>query len=253
MEVTVKYEYVEGYLPTKRHRKLRYRDAEGETVVTVKEVPKEEAPVAFVVTGLLDGEKEYRLWNEKLWTPVMWASRVCGKKGLYPLEEFLKSIQYYNPYKFHKTKEEAIAEKEGYASSHLIIEGIVYEQASEPRYVINTFGLGHNHGGTSLFVTDYYNSNIGKNRYFNALEREKAIAEGKRIAQRRGDTKSVDGIGKYCNIKVCIPEAVHCNPQVDHGNGDPFLNKLDAMTEAADSVGEAAALAMLITAKEINK
>ena len=253
MDVVVKYQYVEGYLPSKRHRKLRYRDAEGETVITVNEVSKEDAPVAFIVKELLKRKTEYRLWNNQLWTPVMWSSRRCGAKGKYPLKEFLKSLQYHSVYKYHKTQEEAIQEKKDYAARHLIIDGVVYEQADEPRYVINTFGLGHNHGGTSMFVVDYYNPNISKHRYFNALERDKAIAEGKRIAKNRGDTESIKNIGKYCNIQVLIPEAVRCNPQVEHGEGDPFINKLDAIGEIAPSAGAAAILGLLTTIKEISR
>lgn len=251
MDLKVKYSYVEGFLPSKRHRKLQYRDAEGETTVTINEISKGDAPVTFIVRELLKKKVEYRLWEDKLWTPVMWGNRLSGAKGRYPLKEFLKSLQYQSSYKYHKTKEEAEQEKHDYASRHLLIDGIVYGAASEPRYVVNTFGLGHNHGGTGMFVETYYNSNISRHRYFNALERSKAISEGKRIAKARGDSESVTSIGKYCDIKVLIPEAVHCNPQLEHGDGDPFLNKIEAITEMSPSSGAAAILGLGVLAREL--
>jgi hypothetical protein len=56
-----------------------------------------------------------------------------------------------------------------------------------------------------------------------------------------------------CNIRVLIPEMVRRNPEKEHGDGDPFMNSLNALTNGAGSVGEAAALVMAFTASEIKK
>lgn len=115
----------------------------------------------------------------------------------------------------------------------------------EPRYVVQTFGLGHNHGGTSLFIAEYYNSNIGKDRYFNAMQREEAIAYGKYVAMRRGDTRDVDRIGQREWIDVMMPEMVKVNPNRQHGNGDAFQNDMENLIEHSDSAFEAGLLCML--------
>lgn len=135
----------------------------------------------------------------------------------------------------------------------MIIDNIVYSVVGEPRYVLMTFGLGHNHGGTSLMIDNYYNSNISKNCYFNALERDKAIAETINTATRRGDDESIDRIGKSYNIEVLIPQAVHCKPQLEHGEGDPFINSLNAITESSSTIGEAAIFSMLVLSSEMKK
>lgn len=120
-------------------------------------------------------------------------------------------------------------------------------------YVINTFGLGQNHGGTGFFITDCYNPNISNQNYFNALEREQAIAYGKRIAANRGDTESMEGMGKHAKIEVLLPEMVKRNPQKEHGEGDSFLNSLERLIEGSDSTAEAGLLCVAKTIKSLGK
>ena len=129
----------------------------------------------------------------------------------------------------------------------------VWIECGEPRYVYNTFGLGHNHGGTGLFIEQHFNPNIPNTHYFSALERDRAIEAAVDAAMRRGDDQSVEGIRTCEEIEVLIPEAVKVNPMQQHGEGDPFLNSLNALTEGSDSVMEAGILAMAFTAKEIKK
>lgn len=103
------------------------------------------------------------------------------------------------------------------AKKYIIYDGKVYKECGEPMYNIITFGLGHNHGGTGFFIQYHYNPNISNDNYFSALEREKAIAYGKDIATRRGDTDSVDGMGEHDIIEVLMPEMVKRKPHEDHG------------------------------------
>ena len=130
------------------------------------------------------------------------------------------------------------------ADRYLIIGNEVWRHCGEPRYVIITFGLGHNHGGTGLFVNTWYNDNISKDRYFNALQGKEAVAEAKRVALGRGDTESVGRFREM--IKVHLPETVKCNPKEEHGEGDAFLNMLDSVTQNSGSAAEAGLLTMAL-------
>ena len=244
MNITKQYTYQESYLPTKRHKIPCWRDVKDEITVTVPELTTKEAPVAFVVKDYKT-TTEYRLWNDRLWVKTKWSRMVCGKSGLCPIAELIDRLKSYEGwYSEKKSKEQAVSEIVDYANKFIIIDNIVYNEIGEPRYVIMTFGLGHNHASTSLMLDNYYNSNIGKERYYNALEREKAIAEAKRIAERRGDTESIPHIGRFYHIEVLIPEAVKCNPQREQGDGDPFLNRVEELTEVAPDSMTAALLAM---------
>ena len=125
---------------------------------------------------------------------------------------------------------------------YLLVDGLLFRRAREPRYCIYTFGLGHNHGGTALSVDDQYNENISKDRYFSALQGEEAVAEANRIAAARGDT---DYVGKFtAGIKVFMPELVTVNPEAQHGDGNPILNSLNEITSAAPDALTAGLLCM---------
>ena len=134
---------------------------------------------------------------------------------------------------------------------YLLIDGAVWGESGEPRYVVNTFGLGHNHGGTGLFVEEFYNSNIANKNYFSALDGDAAVAYANKVAERRGDTNDVGKFEKM--IEVLIPEAVTIRPLQEHGECDAFMNKIEAITEVAPDSTTAGLLAIMATAQEINK
>jgi len=246
MELNVAFKFTESYLPSKRHRKLRWREAQDETLVNIPEVTREDAPIAFVATEGVDETADYHWYNEQVWKPVKWGDMVCRAEGLFPVGKFIEWLRQraIHPYGVIQPKEEAIAVFEKLVCDFIIVDGIVCRKSGEPRYVINTFGLGHNHGGTSLSIDTHYNGNIHKNRYYNALDKERAIADTIEIATNRGDDKSIPGIGVYWVIDVLMPEAVRCNPQSEHGEGDPFLNQIYGLTEESSSPVETALLVM---------
>jgi hypothetical protein len=87
----------------------------------------------------------------------------------------------------------------------LFIAGLKWKQVEEPRFVIRTFGMGHNHGGTSLDV-EPDNSDYS----FRPDQREEAIAEFIDVATGRGDTKALSAeiIHSVSTFEVLIPEVV---------------------------------------------
>jgi len=255
MDIQSIYEYEEGYLPTKRHRKLRWRKAEGETTLTIKEISVELAPVAFIVRNgvKFDTPVEFRLFDNRLWVPAMFGDIWVHGEGILTVEQLTDHLDRTPCYRNPKTEELVIAAKRDEADRFVIIDGVVYINEDEPRYVLMTFGLGHNHGGTALMISYHYNPNINKTAYFNALERDKAIAKAKSVAERRGDTKDIDGMGNHYIIEVIMPEAVKCNPLEDHGDGDPFLNKLNEATEHTPDLMTAALFTATVTMDELKK
>lgn len=276
MEFNIEYWYMENYLPTTRHRKPRERYVKSSVDVNIKEPEESEFPVAFIVKdcGWICEEEEkgpdfknisteIRTYAGELWKAVRYSDYVSRQPGWAPVSYIKNRLEYYKPYwtggadfseksiildSKKKEAEEAVFHK---AKGYLIFDGKIWEPCGEPMYVVMTFGLGHNHGGTGFFIEYSYNENISKNNYFNALERDQAIAYGKKVAANRGDTNSIDGIGERKNIEVLMPEMVKRNPQKEHGNGDSFMNAVEAMINMADSVGEAGLLATLMCAKSI--
>ena len=244
MKIEKKIKYTEWYLPSKRHRKLRPRKIEDTIELDIPEISEEDAPVAFRVSDCLETTTDYRYFDDKLWVKMYSSEVICGAQGLLSPSElhYRIGISYGN-----HTKEEVVEACKKDIQNYMLIDGVVYRIIDEPLYVCMTFGLGHNHGGTSLMIHNGYNTNISKDRYFNALQREEAIKYTKEKALKRGDTDDLERIGESYNIEVLIPEAVKCNPQIEHGDGDPFLNALENIAENSSSSAEAGLLTIAYT------
>lgn len=265
IEVVLRYEV--PYYPSKRHRYQHTQIQEEKLTVNIPIIEKGEERIAFIVKGSR-GKEIYYSHNEQLWRKIKWHEKQCGKHGYYPIKELIWYVQHTArtlPYyadngRVLRNDSEEIRDKafqmkvlQEYISNYLILDKYVCQPIGEPMYVINTFGLGHNHGGTSLSVTNWYNSNIPNTSYFPANKRKEAIAYGKKVAKGRGDTESARTIGKWYDIKILMPECVTCDPMNEHGEGAPFLNRLNGIINSTESKNEAGLMVMLATASELNK
>lgn len=284
MVFNIEFWNMEKYLPTKRCRNLKQRYVKNNMNVDIKELTETEFPVAFIIHDYqsvyenaksyddFDGNGEYKMFSEemrtyngKLFKPVRISHGAAISTNFEPFDYIKQRIQDYAPYwkggedfteksivkesDVEKCKETISSRAENY----VIFDGKVWETCGEPMYNVTTFGLGHNHGGTGFFIQYDYNPNISNKNYFNALEREKAIAYGKQVALNRGDTNSIDGIGERDFIEVLMPEMVTRNPQKEHGGGNSFMNLIEDVISNTDSSAEAGLLATCICANEINK
>lgn len=275
MLFNIEFWNMEKYLPTKRHRVLRERYAKNSVDVEIKEVTEQEFPIAFIVKDYksiyenaksyseFDGNGDFKMFSEEirtyhgnLYMPVRVTHGAAISTCFESLDYIRHRLTEYKPYwkgedEFTEAsiiKEDNISEcKESIfrkAEDYIIYDGKVWKTCGEPMYVINTFGLGHNHGGTGFFIEYFYNENISRNNYFNALEREQAIAYGKKVAANRRDTNSIEGMGDHDIIEVLMPEMVKRNPKKEHGDGDSFINSLENMINNTDSSAEAGLLAV---------
>lgn len=89
---------------------------------------------------------------------------------------------------------------------YIIIGNHVWKQVDQPIYVYNTFGLGHNHGGTGFFVSFIDPNNIpkcNKKFYFMPEQLKEALDTVLKVAANRGDTESVKSI-KKCHPTIHI-------------------------------------------------
>ena len=251
-KIPINAKYREAYLPTPRCRKLRYRDARALVLVKIRTIDRTDARLAFELSDYCHKSQHQ--------TQIL-----CYKGKLY--------IRCWR----HHTNEELKSGRDGYAvlyadkhhlnspcNASLDLEGVkdyykkessrflyiktddnkveVWERCGEPRYLVNTFGLGHNHGETGLFVETFYNNNISNENYFPATKGKEAVAYANAIASGRGDTKD---IGRFSQmIAVHMPEMVKLNPKRQHGKGNPIINKINQITAAADSALEAGLLTM---------
>lgn len=275
MDFNVVYFYVKQFLPSKRHKKIREKSDWGVCHVSITDVTEQEFPVAFIIhdyATVYKDAKNYwdfenkegdyrsfaepiRTYNGKLYKLLRVTHGAAISEIPEPKESVLHELERSGQNRYLKNVEFPISsivvsddskqqeEKiQKTAEEFLCFNGTFWRECSEPRYMVNTFGLGHNHGGTGLFIEDHYNSNIPAKNYFNALQREEAISFGKSVAERRGDTESIEKIGEYCSIEVLIPEMVKVDPKSQHDDGCSFLNDCEELIVGSDSIGEAGLL-----------
>lgn len=254
-QVAFTLNFTESYLPP-RCRKLRYRDASMEAVMEFDRISPDEAPL---VLCHLDWNcdtyvKDYRLWKGRLFTRANYSHFHAQKRGWAPVSALNDYMAFIG-----RSTDRVVGMKEALQTVMdrvhlLIIDDEVWEETGEPRYVIYTFGLGHNHGETCLCIDNSYNSNISKDCYFSALEYEKAVQACVKVALERGDTDSVESV-RNCSarIEVLDPSVIKLNPQKEHGDGNPILKKMEAVCCAMPDASAAAAFLMSETAVKMAK
>lgn len=167
MNINVKFEYIEKYLPTPRCRKYRTREVKGICTVTVREAPIGKLVPAFGVEQYI-WEETPHIENDVIFSNEgsLWklsrASRYYAGKSWFDLApctpEFLACRLEPNRYEIHDFNTDTKRIKayiQSQADRFLICDGKLYEETTEPMYVIMTFGLGCNHGGSALMIEDY--------------------------------------------------------------------------------------------------
>ena len=217
MKIKTWIKYEEKYIPA-RCRKPRYEEKEDYIFAELKEVPKEKLKLAFEDKSR-GGAGEIYHYNNKLWSK---AKRNPSIGNLYngkpsALNDLIYAYQKSS--KFFRlsydreilgidtSREAVIADVEKELKKYILVDGELLTITSEPIYLIMTFGIGNNHGGTGLFVAYCDDIKAVSEQYaFSALESDMAIECANNIAKRRGDT---DDVGKFEPLIIChMPKLV---------------------------------------------
>lgn len=221
MKVKATTKYLATFIPP-RCRKERQEVREIEVSANIREVKAEDAPVAFVVVEYGELPKMVRFHKNRLYRDNFWFKREYADPKDYssdfhhrpvPLEETDWNRWLGRDYApLQSTEEEAKAQVRKNASDFIIVDGILYKRCYEPYYSVTTFGLGNNHGGSTLSIGWLYKG--AKHRelcpaIYPATKRDEAINAALTVAIGRGDNESVEHIrqGGMGEIHVLIPEA----------------------------------------------
>lgn len=219
-------------LTPKGCRKPRPVPTEFTHEIEIPRFTEDEAPVAI---RYLDGSttRELRFSGGKLYSP--------SNMGTVQ-EEIDHSVLYA-----HK-RFEAIESVDSDFRGMILIGERVWELSAEPVFQVMTFGMGGNHGGTSLSVR-MRNDPSDQSSCFHPLnDFPAAIDAARETAEHRGDFKSLPNIGKGLEVEVLIPEAIKFKPLSVRKNGAIESSRL-ALAEAyatvrtadADNLAKAAA------------
>lgn len=241
------YEFHEEFLPP-RCRKPRYRWVQGVLEYDFRRLSSDDAPVVIVQHNCMprltclgahqdygNGKKiEYRWHGNKLWVPVRLSRMIClnGKRNRQATikDVYIGSIQYHD-----LNDEQAVknAIRNNLDSKWVLIDGVLHALMGEPMFVVQTFGLGCNHGGTAILVDNSYNPNIASQCYFRIDEREKALKFFRETAIGRGDTKSLkNSSSKADTFDILDSSVLKRHPAKDHGHGVPFINSVEDVVKS---------------------
>lgn len=257
MKIRTWIKYEESYLPP-RCRKLRYRECEDYINVNLKEVDANELKLAFEDNSY-SGLGKIFFYKNKLWSKVKRNHNIAKDYGTKSaLEDLIwihENCSTYFRFSWDRengldtSRDGVIKDVRNGMKGYILVDGELYSITSEPRYVINTFGLGHNHGGTGMFVEYGYNPNIRKDNYFSALDGAAAVAYANKVAVGRGDTNDV---GKFKElIVVHMPEIVKVKPHKQYGNGNKFLNDVEDIINGTGDALTAGLLCMSLLAHDL--
>ena len=224
MDLTINYSYVAQIIPPRCRNPRPQRFDDGSVTLTVREVTAEQAPIAIQAaqmdfeSGVYKEPISYRWFEGRLWTDVP----VCGcsrsrHSTQYPAlpaalslitdSATLSNSEFGIYVGVHGGKDGIAAHLQTCSGDWLIIDGQLHRTAGEPMYVVMTFGMSHNHGGTSLMTDDHLNPNLKREAYFSLLEQEQAVAYTLAVADNRGDTVKVSTDSGF-RFEVLIPEAI---------------------------------------------
>lgn len=259
MKIKTWIKYEESYIPP-RCRKLRYRECEEYVDINLKEVDPAEFRLAFEDTSF-SGKGKIYFYKGKLWAKrkmpninIIEDSRERGYEIKSALDFLIYAREHCSTYFFFSwdrergedtSRDAVIKRARADMRCVILVDGELYEQTAEPRYVVNTFGLGHNHGGTGMFVEYHYNPNIRNDNYFSALDGDAAVEYANKVAARRGDTNDVGKFEKM--IVVHMPELVKVKPQKQHGNGNEHINTMNDIIDGTNDPLTAGLLCLAMT------
>lgn len=242
MKFGITFDYWQYYLPTKKHKKEQRRIMTTCRDIEVRELSEKDFPVAIKVTDFdifkhnWEDETEskydtieYRwdgtsLYKEPRYESGKEKSELCYKDAealrrsisnhagiIYDYQARVPSDKEYDSEKSVILGDEAdICEKkmQEFADEFIICGGKIWQKCGQPYYKVQTFGLGHNHGGTGFFIDWTYGDREIDKDCFLATQRDLALEDFRKTAEGRGDTDSIkNNDSNKRNIEILIPEA----------------------------------------------
>lgn len=223
VQITVRGEWYEQVIPP-RCRKPRPVTRHVQTVVTIPVVASEDAPLAFTVDDRSRGVTFVRSWHEALYRPDLRHPNRASSEDENPHLTIEDEPPATITHDHYRNRSESVASDGQWAkqvhdafpgcnASRIIIDGCWWVRTHEPRYGVQTFGMGSNHGGTSLGVYWADPNGVGPRDVFPADRHEKAREHALHVANERGDTESAARIATSdAPIEVNDPDQVRLIP-----------------------------------------
>lgn len=203
---TVKH--LETWLP-ERCRKPRYRVVQESMDFGIRSYTKEEAPVAFRISGTRDADGDVRWDGERYYRPLKgyddwgawllrWSRRLSENYTRYEGDDKIADLS-----DDYGSRASLVSEVESLLDEVCLIDGALWKSCGEPGWTAHIWwGTGHRRYA-ALYVKE------ARAAKWNALQREQAEAEA--VSNSFGPIELRDENGE--SIEVLMPEAVKSDPR----------------------------------------
>ena len=161
-------------------------------------------------SDLEEVERELLIYDGQLYGEVLMADdsgKAVEADGMWM--EKRAGAGYRNWYE-GATEAEAADHVQSSLDGYISIDGKVWQSTREPVYRIMTFGMGDDHGGTSLTIgiAPETDKNTADDWYVPATQHKAAVERAVQVATDRGDLQSIGGIRATAPIRVHSPNYV---------------------------------------------
>ena len=188
MKIKTWIKYTEGYLPSNRHRKLRYKELEEYVNITLREVELKDLTKKYSHKDRVSNEEiiYYTYDDDNLYRKA-----TSRDVSAFEIEDPLENLKYCklhssNNFGFKPcdTRESMIESAYMRMAKYLLVDGELFVRDTKPMYRIYTFGCGNNHAeiGVSLSICNFsiHNANV----LFEANQRKEVEKEAIEFAIR---------------------------------------------------------------------
>lgn len=187
MDIKVNFEYLEGYLPTPRSRKERFRMMKGSITVPLKEVAMDDLRLAYRINGNTEiyayQDQLYRMICRGSDNNMGWRLFHYRENPLEYLQEIcLNDTNMFSPTCQADRREKVEARIQGYLGLFLVADGVLFVKSPRPVYVVESSGtpfLSNAH----TYVNVYFQH---EHRQFPATEPDAAAKCAAEIADSHG-------------------------------------------------------------------
>jgi hypothetical protein len=214
-KVKIKFSYTERVIPPRCRNARDQRFHDGEVVVDVREVSREEAPVALIQTrndysGKPLEPAEYRWFEGQFWSNKAVEFRF-GEPNDPPLAGVVDArddgVDRTPTSPRRATRLQMVEMFESQASSYVVINGERWEPVGEPRYYVDDSSLH----GTYVTVAHSFERHSHRERFFSLKQYAEArsLAERMNRERRREDVDVMPGD----QFQIVMPGTIRVNEQ----------------------------------------
>ena len=232
----------------RKPRPVRY---EADFTLPVRAVTGLQAPVAMTYTTATDRAMDLRFFDGRLYRTVIhktWPTTPEGVRSApvevateygsdgFPAETGLITHAWGTV----KSLEEVVAEHATHLANFLVVDGVLWERAAEPRYVVGVALLRWSSARgpwVAITATDTDNVNDDPRHIFRADDHAAALADALEMARKLGvdDDKIAELTGEAPRITVYLPDSVQLViPEQEHEDLSALRDDLGQALREAD-------------------